>query len=305
MEYTIYKFTFLSGVHFGAGTLESAQHAFCADTLYSALCTEATGLDCLKEFTEYAESDELAFSDAFPYMEPEYYLPKPIIYIENDNNGDSKQKKAYKKMSYVPLSAFDDYLKGSMSVKRTEDLENLGRSETRTLASVRGEEETKPYRVGVYHFNEDCGLYVIVGYTEKKALELVEKLLTGLSYSGIGGKRNAGLGRFVFDREEVPKELLERLQKPSPCAMTLASALPKDDELEAALDGASYLLIKRSGFVASAHYADEYLRKKDMYTFQAGSCFVHQFHGNVYDVSSGGAHPVYRYAKPMFMGVMQ
>lgn len=86
--------------------------------------------------------------------------------------------------------------------------------------------------------------------------------------------------------------------------MTLSVSLPREEELETALAGAEYLLLKRSGFVASERYAPEQMRKKDLYVFQAGSCFPEKFHGDIYDVSDTcGRHPVYRYAKPMWMEV--
>lgn len=43
--------------------------------------------------------------------------------------------------------------------------------------------------------------------------------------------------------------------------MLLSTALPKNGELEAALDGATYLLERRSGFVASDRYADEWRKR--------------------------------------------
>lgn len=85
--------------------------------------------------------------------------------------------------------------------------------------------------------------------------------------------------------------------------MLLSTALPKNGELEAALDGATYLLERRSGFVASDRYADEWRKKRDLYVFASGSCFVNRFNGDVIDVSDGGGHGVYRYAKPVFIGI--
>ena len=49
--------------------------------------------------------------------------------------------------------------------------------------------------------------------------------------------------------------------------------------------------------------AKEARRKRDFHVFAAGSCFANQFLGDIFDVSTGGAHPVYRYAKPLFMEV--
>ena len=47
----------------------------------------------------------------------------------------------------------------------------------------------------------------------------------------------------------------------------------------------------------------EWRRKKDLYVFNSGSTFTEKFEGDICDVSSGGAHPVYRYAKPLWLGV--
>ena len=85
--------------------------------------------------------------------------------------------------------------------------------------------------------------------------------------------------------------------------MLLSGAFPQEKELDQSLEGASYLLNKRSGYVASEFYAEEYRRKRDLYVFAAGSCFKNEFEGDIYDVTNGGSHPVYRYAKPLFMGV--
>ena len=85
--------------------------------------------------------------------------------------------------------------------------------------------------------------------------------------------------------------------------MLLSVALPADEELENAMENASYLLEKRSGFVASSDYAEEWRKKKNLYVFTAGSCFCKLFcRKRSTDVSEGGKHPVYRYAKPIFMG---
>ena len=105
------------------------------------------------------------------------------------------------------------------------------------------------------------------------------------------------------DEGQIPEQLLECLQKKSDRYMLLSVALPADEELENAMENASYLLEKRSGFVASSDYAEEWRKKRDLYVFTAGSCFVNCFAGDIYDVSEGGKHPVYRYAKPIFMGV--
>ena len=152
-------------------------------------------------------------------------------------------------------------------------------------------------------FNDGNGLYIILGYEDEKVLDLTEMLLECLSYSGIGGRRSSGLGRFELYNMKVDRSLEDRLTRTGKEYMTLSVSLPQDDELEMALDGANYKLIKRSGFVSSYTYSEEYLRKKDLYVLDSGACVINKYMGSVYDVSAGGRHPVYRYAKPMFLEV--
>ena len=75
-------------------------------------------------------------------------------------------------------------------------------------------------------------------------------------------------------------------------------------EIEKVCTEVQFQLIKRSGFVNSMTYADTFRKKKDFYGFVAGSCFKIPYQGDIYDVSIYGKHPVYRYAIPIFMGVI-
>lgn len=304
MKYTIYELEFQTGVHFGDAALDNTEYTFCADTLFSALCSEAVNMSegTLDTLLDYVHKDKLILSDAFPYMNGEYYIPKPVMHISNDTNGDSTIKKKYKKLQYIPVSEIDNYVNGRFDIKKYEGLD-IGEAVTKVSASVRGLEDTMPYRVGVFYYKKKCGVYIIVGYDEDSIKNFTEMLLESLSYSGIGGKRSSGLGRFTFHSKKLPAELSERLGHCDNKCMTLSVALPKENEIEYAMDGATYIINKRSGFVASETYSDTYMRKKDLYVFKSGACFTHMFNGDVYDVSCGGRHPVYRYAKPFFMEV--
>lgn len=350
MEYKIYKFNFTAGVHFGENSLEDGGFTLCADTLFSALCQERLkqGAQELEELIARTRAGRLWLTDAFPYIGNTYYLPKPMLRIETeDQQGDSVLKKAYKKLSYVPADKLKEYLAGELDVIQEYNRfrENLGHKEIKTSAAVRGLEETKPYRVGIYRFLPGNGLYMIAAGEEEEDIQLLEEVLVSLELSGIGGKRSAGLGRYQLEQEHVPEELkcrfgcgqpsagrkilsqrlgncsdfsiCEDLRKrkdnilpqcqerqAGPVFMALSVCLPREEELEEALEQANYLLLKRSGFVAFETYAKEQLRKRDLYVMQAGSCFRKQFAGDVYDVSDGGSHPVYRYAKPLFLEVM-
>ena len=307
MKYKIYKMKFMSAVHFGNRTLEDGEYTFLADTLFSALCQEAVkfGEDYLHEFYKKTKDGEILFSDAFPYMGKKYFLPKPMMKIENDiHTGDSVIKKAYKKLKYIPADKFNDYLSGKFDVLNTENLDELGIHETKNVVSIRGKDETEPYRIGTYRFNEGNGLYFIVGYREEEGRFLIEDLLKSLMYSGIGGKRGSGFGRFELYSDHVPKVIENRLQQSEGYSMSLSICLPQKSELKEAMEEAEYMVVKRSGFVQSETYSNTYLRKKDLYAFKAGACFSHKFSGDIYDVSTKeGQHAVYRYAKPLFMEV--
>ncbi len=309
MKYKIYKFQFTTGVHLGKDSLEDGEYTLCADTIFSALCQECLkqGKDVFGKLLARTREGKLRFSDAFPFIGDTYYLPKPMLRIVNQQQGDSKRKKAYKKLSYIPMDKLEEYLSGNLDVRQEQDKfqDKLGRKETKVSAAVRGLEETMPYRVGIYHFCKQSGLYLILGYEAEEDAMLVETCLESLSYSGIGGKRASGLGRYELRFGQLPADLQQRLEATgNAMSMALSVCLPQDGELEAALEQAHYLLVKRSGFVASETYAKEQLRKRDLYVMQAGSCFRTRFEGDVYDVSDGGSHPVYRYAKPLLMEVI-
>lgn len=108
---------------------------------------------------------------------------------------------------------------------------------------------------------------MIIAYQSDEELYLAEELLESLSYTGIGGKKNSGMGKFQFRKGKPSPELEKRLCEKSSRNILISTALPMESELEIALEDASYLLEKRSGFVASVDYAPEWRKKKDLYVF--------------------------------------
>ena len=49
--------------------------------------------------------------------------------------------------------------------------------------------------------------------------------------------------------------------------------------------------------------ADSARKKKTQYFLAAGSLLPRRFEGDLYEVGPGGAHPVYRYGRPILLGV--
>lgn len=305
MEYGIYKLDFKTGVHFGTGMLNESAMTFYADQLFSALYIEALKQGCAEEFMNNVRTGQLLFSDAFPFIGQQYFVPKPMLYVENKGGeqGDSIKKKKLKKLLFLPEEELNAFLDGSLEYK-DDPLKNIGRFVQQTKGNVRsGEEDTRPFRVGMFNFNEESGLYVVLAYEDVTGKELFEELFEALSYTGIGGEKSSGLGKFVLRTGKLSADYRRRLEDKTGKNMLLSVALPQQEEMEGALEEASYMLVKRSGFIDSQTFASELQKKRDLYVMGSGSIVKYRFKGDVYDIAPAGKHPVYRYAKPLFLGV--
>lgn len=311
MNYMGYKLQFSTGIHIGQGSLEDVGNMICADTLFSALCCESLecgNTDMLERLVHAVRENRLRISDAFPFHEETWYVPRPKVQLRSENRSESSVlKKTLKKLTYIPTDLFEEYVNGEMDIlAEYQKLTAMGKSEFRTMSNVDTEGDTQPFSVGVYHFSPGWGLYVIVGYEDKETLFLIESLLFALGFSGIGGKRSSGLGKYTLTPEKLTDKFENRLciDGKENRYMLLSGSMADDDELNYVLTESSYLLKKRGGFVASESFSSRPMKKKDSFFFQAGSVFSHTFSGILRDVSSGGNHPVYRYGKPVFMEVL-
>ncbi len=316
METKIVKLSFLGPVHFGKGRLTDSGISCDAATFFSALYIEALHEGLHEGLIEAVRSDGLSLSDAFPYVGDTKYLPKPMVAPEvfdernrareaRGDKPDSRERKANKKLAYVSVARYADYLAGNFDSIAELDQFRLGASSLQSKVNLTRAEsdDSEPYFVGSYRFNPGAGLYFIVrgGYD-------LTPLLEQLSYAGLGGKRTSGYGRFVFSVENGDKLLKAACPQSAAgtgAAVLLASAAPREAELDdALLEGARYRLVRKGGFVQSVSHSDSPQKKRDMYLFAAGSTFVHKFEGDVFDVNATpGSHPVYRYAKAMWMEV--
>ena len=308
MIYKLYKLSFSNGIHIGKNNLQDTEISICADTVFSAMCHEMLkkGGDEFDGFISKMMEGSIIISDMLPYCCKSYYIPKPMLKITDKNvEADLSLRKAYKKLEYISFDTLDDYLDGSLDVVYENDvfINDIGKKSIRTCVSINGEEDPVPYNVATYHFQDYSGLYMLAGFKQKDDVNIIDECMTALGYSGIGGKRKSGLGRFTWSEGKIEEAVLARLENPSDKYVSISCCLPKDDEMENALKDSSYLLIKRSGFVASDNYSSENRKKRDLYVLRSGSCFNNKFEGSIVDVSDGGAHPVYRYARPFFVGV--
>lgn len=294
MTYKIYKMTF-KAAHFGKGELFTSEDTFTADRLFSALVLEAISHNCLDDFMTIASQDDFLLTDAFPYIDVPY-LPKPIGYPERDSDnydGDvialRKEAKRQKKLQFIAYHDLDAYMKGAI-------FDNPEMTTHSSITKNQPDLDGGLYQVGVSYFKEGVSLYVVA--TEST---LLNQLMLGLQYSGLGGKRSSGYGSFELDILPLPKEFAERFSGgQNDVLLLLTSSLPVDEELEKTLTHAKYLLYKSSGF-AFTRSSDSNLRKQDFYKFKSGTTTKGCFKGSIRNLAPKGIpHPVWHFAKPSF-----
>lgn len=176
------------------------------------------------------------------------------------------------------------------------------------------EEKPLPYYVGSYVFSKHSGLYFILGVEHEEEFALIKDLLLSLGYSGIGGKRSSGYGKFeladdeleLFDDGGVYDDdtaiALMLYNEKSKYQMCLAPVCPCVDEIAVVKQG-SYKLIKRGGFIASSAAKDN-IKRNSIYMLQEGSCFPERLRGQMLQQTVDGlAHDVYRDGIGMFVGL--
>ena len=116
MNYFLLKLAFDTAVHFGGSDSavgsQSSALTLRADTIFSALChtaLEVYGEPALEELLVSADADALRISDAMPWRGNSFYLPKPIAASTSPAELSTVERKAVKKLAWIPASKFDRY----------------------------------------------------------------------------------------------------------------------------------------------------------------------------------------------------
>lgn len=319
MNYFLYQLKFNTSVHFGGSdsalSLYHSEDHFRADTLFSALCHTALQLQGeagLNRLLETTCKGNLLFSDAMPWAGEQFFLPKPFFSPSATTEIPGEKRKALKKLAWIPVSRFDDYCSDLIN-GQLFDAEPVpfGFCAETTKASVPEPGDALPYQVGLYRFHNDCGLYFLAACKDLQDSVLLSSLISALGINGIGGKVSSGYGKYHIANEICLNESLDgqarrlyaALTRNTNSSMLLTTSLPTDSELDTALDGASYQLTRRGGFVCSNTYAQTPKKKMTQYYLSAGSVVKNRYGGEIYRIGTQGNHQVYRYSKPMFLGV--
>ncbi len=297
MTMNAYIMTF-KHAHFGEGMLNESHDNFSVNRLYSALFLEAMKLGRDEEFLDISNQDDFYLSDAFPYHE-EIYLPKPIGFPKIERKASDltalkasrREAKQAKKIHYIPISEFENYIRGQANIQEISEEQSQF-----TTHSVRMRKGEDPYEVGVTSYN--VRLYVMAN-----ASPLMDELMTSLQYTGIGGKRSTGLGKFTLEIQPLDTAIQQRLNmKSTTHYMALSTSLPKDSEMDKVIEHSHYLLTKTSGYAYSSS-SETLLRKQDYYKFKSGSTFESMYTGEIVDVRPDNfRHPVWNYSKGLFYG---
>ncbi|MBO4687023.1 MAG: type III-A CRISPR-associated RAMP protein Csm4 [Clostridiales bacterium] len=315
MNYKMVKMHFTTAVHFGDGGLETCKNTLCADTVFSALCVEAAQFsqDALERVISAVQTRHVCFSDAFPFIGDRIYLPKPLMYIEKIETEDetvnsSVLKKTAKKLLFIESDQFDDYIAGRADIIQMETYfsDNFGKYDLVSKnAKTIDDADAEPYSVRIFRYKEGNGLYFLLGYEMEDEYELIKEILTHLSLRGIGGKTSSGYGKFTYEIMDVPEMIIKRMKIESDKYMSLTTSIPDEDELEETMaEYAGFLLVRRSGYVASVNYSDSLKKRRTLYFAAAGAVFSKRFNGKIWNAQTGdGSHAVYKYAVPMFIGV--
>lgn len=291
MNYFLFKLQFDTAVHFGGAdsalSLYTSEETLRADTLFSALCHETLiqhGEESLEQLCAQVRQGKFLLSDTIPWYGETFYLPKPIAASESTEEVETTLRKKVKKLAWIPVLEFDRYARSLHEGHFTPDEqpESFGTHYEQTKAAVPMQGDTTPYQVGLFRFAPDCGLYFICGFTEDGQDEDLEYLLDWLGATGIGGKVSSGYGKFhvvakiylnkPFD--EQTEWMYHALSSEHAPYLLLSTSLPQTDELDNALEGAFFQLVRRSGFMASDR-VETPLKKKRSIPFRQGlSCKI-------------------------------
>lgn len=327
MMYYIFTLKFLTPVHFGdtanGGSLDKFSLQCSADTLFAALCNEAAnkGSDAVETLVKKTAEGKIVFSSLFPYWRTVdddlyFYLPKPLLKLEQDEQQSVKsfeeikqlatKLKKQKKSTYIRASQINSLLESGGS-DRQFAVPEFAAPLVAGRVALR-EEKPLPYYVGSYVFSENSGLYFILGVEHEEEFMLIKELLLSLGYSGIGGKRSSGYGKFELADNDLmlyddgTAIALMLYNEKSKYQMCLAPVCPCVDEIDVVKQG-SYKLIKRGGFIASSAAKDN-IKRNSIYMLQEGSCFPERLRGQMLQQTVDGlAHDVYRDGIGMFVGL--
>lgn len=310
---------FISPIHFGnashGGALDSIELSYGSDQLTSALCHEfLPNEQALQAFINKLKLNQIKISSLFPYLNDEYYLPKPIFIKEHSSsllnlNEFKKEKKAakqLKKKKYIRSSILSEGL--TAVIKDTSFNPKFVTENISTRVNMR-EEDNMPYQVASYIFTRGAGLYTLVGVESEDNFNLISKAFTHLGYSGIGGKRSSGYGKFKLNIISLDdkialkdlKAIYKLLSANGSYKMTISSTVPIKSNWN--FKAGFYSLKKKSGFISGSNIT---AKRNGYYSIAEGSVFPFSLTGQMLEIKeSQFSHTIYRNGLSFELGVSE
>lgn len=249
----------------------------------------------------------LRLSSAFPFwakrekgqvVERLFFFPKPFLRPNIAGDADSPvHSKAWKKIQFVSQDIYEALLTGQKVAfeadvqggkiwltpqeKQQIGVDKIWAEETRPHVAVdRISSASQVYAVGQVRFQQGSGLFFLVDYEDETWQPVLEKALRALGDSGIGGERSSGCGQ--FDLETVADFTIQT--PPTANAYTTLSLywLPEEEAKSGILDGASYGLLMRRGWIGAPGGMN--LRRRGVRMFAEGAVFPKRPLGALVDV---------------------
>jgi len=333
-SYLAFKLAFTTPLHISRGgeDYEKSLTVLHSDTIKSALYVMHRQLNDnpldVKDFF-----DAFSISSAFPFYKDEYFFPKPfgikLPQLEGEQEGDSKNAKKYKKVSYVAKGHFERMINGNAGncienkiISKGEFLADGNYSlepelnpiimtkatQSRVSISRTGMEDPTPYDVERIYFGAGAGLYFLVQFNEGAELnmEQLKSCIDLLGDTGVGTDKSVGNGQFEVSKHtiylNVPTENISH-------HMALGLYCPEKVEIADSLDNWNYSLIQRGGWLSNPeNQADSTLHKSSVHMMLEGSLVPNAINpvGKYADLAptKNYNHPVLREGRPMFIPVI-
>ena len=320
-------------VHFGdlGIGMEAVGERACSDTLFSAWISSYARLfgsgaveQLLALFPQKERSPLIEppfrLSSTFIFQGETYYLPCPIESPKGYPDDDLAFAKEYKKLSYLPLRVWQRWYQGEgfsdcdraeleLKVKQSKTFGQLEREQTfdysemfksQRVPKVSLDRTTRAsnfYHVGFIQFQPGAGLYFLIQFPNADSVleTQLASALNLLGEDGIGGERSSGAGRFTATWHELGKTWNPVVNFKQPSAYSLISLLWEHPFATEYLQGASYALRERSGWIVSPASGQQ-ARRQAIQMFTEGSVFLQPISGMLANVTPGNfkAHQIYR-----------
>jgi len=317
-----YKLKFFSPLHLGQEGigLEKTDDIIHSDTLFSAVACKLS-LFYEDDIEDFINNPKYILSSAFPFKGNEFFFPKPMVKIGDEDEEHPDYGKKFKKVRFVSKKILEKIISGGkieFSEKnilqsgllwtdyKTIELTKSEKTiyEVREVPRVRIDRITNESEIFYFNeiiFSEKSGLFFLVKFYDETIKTKFESILRLLGDEGIGGDKSSGKG--CYDLEIVEDF---RIEYPELADNFISLSLfhPTKEEVDnGLLSNSSYELVTRRGWIHSVSPTP--LRRKGVRMLTEGSVFKHlgkEDYGDIVKVldsneSLGLLHNVYRYGK--------